>query len=123
VNDSSPILARLMATIEERKANPSEKSYTSRLLAGGVDKIGAKIVEEAGEVVAAAAEPGEPGRTHTIREAADLVYHLFVMLGFRGISLADVEAELAGRFGISGLDEKAARGSTASPNNPPAGTS
>ncbi len=123
MNDSSPILARLMATIEDRKASPSEKSYTSRLLAGGVDKIGAKIVEEAAEVVAAAAEPGELGRTHTIREAADLLYHLFVMLGYREIALADVEGELASRFGISGLDEKAARDAKASPQNPPSGTS
>ena len=42
-------------------------------------------------------------------EAADLIYHLFVMLGFKQIALAEVEAELARRFGISGLDEKAAR--------------
>ena len=47
---------------------------------------------------------------HLIHEAADLVYHLFVMLGFRDIKLAEVEAELARRFGISGLDEKAVRG-------------
>ena len=123
MSDPSPILARLMATIEDRKVHPSEKSYTSRLLAGGVEKIGAKIVEEAGEVVAAAAEPGEPGRTHTIRETADLLYHLFVILGYREITLADVEGELASRFGISGLDEKAARGSTASHQKPPPGTS
>jgi len=111
MNDSSSIFARLMAVIEDRKANPSEKSYTTRLLAGGVDKIGAKIVEEAAEVVAAAAEGGDEGRAHTTREAADVVYHLFVLLGHRDIPLADVEAELARRFGISGLDEKAARAS------------
>ena len=84
---SQSILARLMAVIEDRKANPSEKSYTNRLLAGGVAKIGAKIVEEAAEVVAAAAEPGPAGRTHTIHEAADVIYHLFVLLGCRDISL------------------------------------
>lgn len=100
-----------MGVIEDRKANPSEKSYTNRLLEGGIAKIGAKIVEEAAEVVEAAAEPGEAGRAHTIREAADVIYHLFVLLGHRDIPLADVEAELARRFGISGLDEKASRGS------------
>jgi phosphoribosyl-ATP pyrophosphohydrolase len=104
------ILARLMAIIEDRKANPPPKSYTTTLFAGGVPKIGEKITEEAAEVVEAAGEPGDEGRAHLIHEAADLVYHLFVMLGFRDIKLTEVEAELARRFGISGLDEKAARG-------------
>ena len=98
-----------MATIEERKAAPSEKSYTSKLLAGGVVKIGGKIREEAAEVAEAAAEPGEAGRTHFIYECADLVYHLFVMMAHNGVALAEVEAELARRFGISGLEEKASR--------------
>jgi phosphoribosyl-ATP pyrophosphohydrolase len=106
------ILARLMAIIEDRKANPPAKSYTTTLFAGGVTKIGEKIVEEAAEVVEAADEPGEAGRTHLIYEAADLVYHLFVMLGYRDIKLEEVEAELARRFGLSGLDEKASRGKT-----------
>jgi phosphoribosyl-ATP pyrophosphohydrolase len=103
------ILSRLMALIEDRKANPPPKSYTTTLFAGGVAKIGEKITEEAAEVVEAADEPGDEGRKHLIHEAADLVYHLFVMLGYRDIKLAEVEAELARRFGISGLDEKAAR--------------
>ncbi len=115
MSDSSSILAQLMAVIEDRKANPPEKSYTTKLLAGGVEKIGAKILEEAAEVVEAAAEPGDAGRTHTIAEAADVVYHLFVLLGYRDIRLSEVEAELARRFGISGLDEKAAR----APSQPP----
>ena len=103
------ILSRLMAIIEDRKANPPPKSYTTTLFAGGVAKIGEKITEEAAEVVEAAGEPGDEGRKHLIHEAADLVYHLFVMLGYRDIKLTEVEAELARRFGISGLDEKAAR--------------
>ena len=87
-------------------AHPSDKSYTTRLLAGGVDKIGEKITEEAAEVIEAWHEAGTPeGRAHLVHEAADLIYHLFVMLGFREISLAEVETELAGRFGISGLEE------------------
>ena len=69
----------------------------------------AKIEEEAAEVVEAAGEPGDAGRDHTVREAADVLYHLLVLLAFRDIPLAAVEAELARRFGISGLDEKAAR--------------
>ena len=102
-------LARLMAVIEDRKANPPERSYTTSLFQGGVEKIGRKITEEAGEVVEAAGEPGEEGRAHLIYEAADLIYHLLVMLGHREIGLHEVETELARRFGISGLDEKESR--------------
>jgi phosphoribosyl-ATP pyrophosphohydrolase len=108
-----------MAVIQDREANPSANSYTNRLLSGGVDKIGAKIVEEAAEVVAAAAEAGEEGRQHTIHEAADVLYHLFVLLGHRDISLAEVETELERRFGTSGLEEKASR--TAPPSARPPG--
>jgi len=109
VDFAGQVLCQLMATIEGRKAAPSEKSYTSKLLAGGVVKIGGKIEEEAAEVVEAAAEPGDAGRTHFIYECADLVYHLFVMMAHNGVALAEVEAELARRFGISGLEEKASR--------------
>ncbi len=107
--ESASVLSQLMDVIEDRRANPPERSYTTTLFRGGVDKIGAKILEEAHEVVEAAREPGDEGRDHLIHEAADLVYHLFVMLGFREIRLSEVEQELAGRFGLSGLDEKAAR--------------
>jgi phosphoribosyl-ATP pyrophosphohydrolase len=79
------------------------------LFRGGVDKIGAKINEEAREVVEAAGETGEDGRQHLIYEAGDLIYHLFVMLGHRGVRLDEVETELARRFNMSGLDEKASR--------------
>lgn len=103
------VLCRLMEVIEDRRANPPERSYTTSLFQGGVEKIGAKIMEEAAEVVEAAGEPGREGREHLVYEAADLIYHLFVMLGHKEISLVEVEAELARRFGISGLDEKAAR--------------
>ena len=109
MTDHPHVLRQLMSVIEDRKANPPEKSYTTQLFRGGVDKIGAKIAEEAREVVAAAGETGEDGRQHLIYEAGDLIYHLFVMLGHRGVRLAEVEAELARRFNMSGLDEKAAR--------------
>ncbi len=107
---SQSILQQLMDTIYRRKAEPSEKSYTCKLLAGGVAKIGGKITEEAAEVVAAADESGDQGRQHLIYEAGDVLYHLFVLLAYRDVKLEEVEAELARRFGISGLDEKAARG-------------
>ena len=103
------VLAQLMAVIEDRRAHPSEKSYTSKLLAGGVPKIGAKIAEEAREVVEAASEPGDAGRSHFVYECADLAYHLFVLMAHRDVRLDEVEAELARRFGISGLEEKASR--------------
>jgi len=102
-------LDKLERTIADRAAHPNEKSYTSQLLAGGVEKIGAKIVEEAAEVVEAADEPGEPGREHFVREIGDLVYHLMVLMRHKNCSLADLEAELARRFGVSGLEEKAVR--------------
>jgi phosphoribosyl-ATP pyrophosphohydrolase len=111
VDDSEQhILARLMAVIADRKINPPAKSYTTSLFAGGVEKIGGKIREEAEEVIEAAGEPGEEGRRHLILEAGDLIYHLLVMLGHREVKLAEVESELAKRFGMSGIDEKHSRG-------------
>ncbi len=102
-------LDELAQTIAARAANPSQKSYTSELLAGGVEKIGGKIVEEAAEVVEAAGESGDGGREHFLRECGDLVYHFMVLLQHKNCSLADLEAELARRFGVSGLEEKASR--------------
>lgn len=104
------ILPELMAVIAARKASLSgERSYVKSLLAGGVTKIGGKIVEEAAEVVEAADEPGPEGRAHLIREVADLVFHALVMLGHRDIPWQEVEAELARRFGVSGIAEKESR--------------
>jgi len=108
---SSPdsIFARLMAVVEDRKRNPPAKSYTTKLLAGGIPAIGEKILEEAREVVEAAGEEVALGHKHLVHEAADLIYHLFVLLGHAEVRLVEVEDELARRFGISGLEEKAAR--------------
>jgi phosphoribosyl-ATP pyrophosphohydrolase len=107
--ETGRVLAQLMEIIEDRRKNPPEKSYTTTLFSGGVPKIGEKIIEEAAEVVEAAGEAGDAGREHAIHEAADLIYHLFVMLGYKMIQLEEVESELARRFGLSGLDEKAGR--------------
>ncbi|MEK6233740.1 MAG: phosphoribosyl-ATP diphosphatase [Planctomycetales bacterium] len=104
------VINQLTQVIQDRKKNPSDESYTSRLFAGGVDSIGAKIREEAEETVEAAAEPGDAGREHLIREAADVTYHLLVMLAHRDADFSDVENELARRFGIGGLEEKRSRG-------------
>ncbi len=104
------ILEQLMAVIQDRKTNPPPRSYTTQLFQGGVEAIGRKVAEEAAEVIAAAhtADDAE-GRDHLAHEAADLIYHLFVMLGYCDVTLAEVEGKIAARFGISGLDEKAAR--------------
>ena len=100
------VLEALERVVAARKGDAPEKSYTARLLAGGVPRIGAKVTEEAGELVqAAAAESAE----RVVAEAADLLYHTLVLLTDRDLSLAAVEAELGRRFGVSGLAEKAAR--------------
>ncbi|WP_165219437.1 phosphoribosyl-ATP diphosphatase [Aquisphaera insulae] len=106
----SSLMTDLMAVIQDRKTRTeTEKSYVAGLLRGGVPKIGAKITEEAAEVVEAGDEPGEEGRVHLVKEVADLVFHSLVMLAHRDLGWDDVEDELARRFGISGIDEKAAR--------------
>jgi len=104
-------LENLEQVVAARKGDPSARSYTSRLLSGGVPAIGAKVTEEAGELVAAADHETDE---RVVSEAADLVYHMLVLLACRGVGLSQVEDELARRFGISGLDEKAARTTGAS---------
>jgi phosphoribosyl-ATP pyrophosphohydrolase len=96
----------LAARIHARASASAETSYTRKLLDGGVKQCARKLGEEAVETVLAAV--GED-REHVIAEAADLIYHLLVVLEARGIGLAEVEAALAGRTGLSGLQEKAAR--------------
>ena len=106
----SSIMTALMGVIEERKnQSASEPSYVVGLMRGGVAKIGAKIVEEAAEVVEAGDEPGDAGRAHLVKEVADLVFHTAVLLGYRDVGWSEVEAELARRFGISGITEKDSR--------------
>jgi phosphoribosyl-ATP pyrophosphohydrolase len=113
------IVASLMEVIAHRKTNPpAERSYVVSLLQGGVPRIGAKIVEEAGEVVDAAAESGEAGRAHLVHEVADLLFHTLVLLGHHDIGWSEVEAELARRFGVSGLVEKASRTPAAGGDSP-----
>ena len=99
-------LQLLFKTILERKADPAENSYTSALLAKGVDKILKKLGEESTELVIA----GKGGvRSEIISETADLLYHTLVLLAYQNVTLDDVYAELRRRFGTSGLEEKAAR--------------
>ncbi len=100
------MLASLEQVIAARKGSDASRSYTAKLLAGGVTLAGSKVAEEAEELVRAAG--GEPDE-RVVSEAADLLYHTLVLLACRDVPLGAVEAELARRFGVSGLAEKAAR--------------
>lgn len=106
---SADVLAELERIIAERKRAGGSDSYTVKLLAGGAEKIGRKLVEESLESLLAALEPGPAGEEHLVREAADVIYHLWVLLAWRDVPLEKVRAELARRFGVSGLAEKASR--------------
>lgn len=99
-------LPRLWSELEARKRSTAEKSYTKSLLEGGAPKINSKISEESGELTAAI-ERETPDRV--ISEAADVIYHVLVGLLSRGVSLSDVEKNLASRFKQSGHAEKASR--------------
>jgi phosphoribosyl-ATP pyrophosphohydrolase len=106
---SEHILDALYRVILDRKANPSDNSYTASLMAKGIDKILKKIGEEATEVVIA----GKGGsREEVIYESADLLYHLLVLLGYRDITPAEIYDELGRRFGLSGIAEKESRPTT-----------
>jgi phosphoribosyl-ATP pyrophosphohydrolase len=96
----------LAATIDARAAAGGEASYTKKLLDKGAEHCAKKMGEEAVETVIAAIGTD---RNHLIAESADLLYHLLVLLKARGVTLADVEAALAQRTSMSGLDEKASR--------------
>lgn len=93
------MLEELFQTIEDRKANPVEGSYTNRLLEAGEDEILKKVGEEAVEVILAAKAQGNQ---RLIEEIADLYYHSLVLLAARDLTLADVQAELARRHSPEG---------------------
>ena len=99
-------LDRLAATIAARKGAEPDSSWTAKLLAKGPEKCAEKFGEEAVEAII---EAVKGDRAKLTSEAADVLYHLLVMLAARDVALADVLAELERREGISGLTEKAAR--------------
>ena len=99
-------LSDLEQIIAERASAPPAESYTSALLAKGVEKCAQKLGEE-GVETALAAVAGDPASLTA--EAADLLYHLLVVLKMKGVSVDDVMSELDRRTGQSGLEEKAAR--------------
>ena len=99
-------LTRLAATIAARKGADPESSWTAKLLAKGPEKCAEKFGEEAVEAIIEAVKGDKAKLT---AEAAEVLYHLLVMLAARDVTLDDVLAELDKRAGTSGLAEKAAR--------------
>ena len=99
--------ARLDATVAARKGADPASSWTAQLLAKGPEKCAEKFGEEAVEAII---EAVKGDREKLTSEAADVLFHLAVMLAARDLTLADVAAELARREGRSGIAEKASRG-------------
>ncbi len=105
-NNTADILARLEATLRARKQAEPGSSYVASLYAKGSRKIAQKVGEEAVETAMAVASGDED---ELIKESADLMFHLMVLLESEGLSLQDVAQELARREGLSGHVEKASR--------------
>ena len=104
---SDDTLSRLAATIAARKGADPESYWTAKLLAKGPEKCAEKFGEEAIEAIV---EAVRGDRDRLTSEAADVLFHLMVMLTARDIALDDVLAELDRRAGQSGIAEKASRG-------------
>lgn len=100
-------LDELAATIESRRTDATgDRSYTAQLLTKGAGHCAKKLGEEAVEAAIAGALGDKPGLA---QEAADVIYHLLVLLAAAGVAPGDVADVLARRQGVSGLDEKASR--------------
>jgi phosphoribosyl-ATP pyrophosphohydrolase len=104
--DGSDTLARLEATIAARRGADPASSYVAKLAQRGLGKIAQKLGEEATETVIAALTGS---REELVGEAADLLFHLLVLLGDKDVPLAEVLAELERREGTSGIAEKSSR--------------
>ena len=102
----SAVFEELFKTIDDRKTKSPSESYVSSLMNKGTPKICEKILEEAKEVCEAA---DEDNKEHQIYEICDLLFHTFVLAGYKNITLSDIESELSRRFGTSGHTEKASR--------------
>ncbi len=102
-------LAQLADEIAKRRNDSPDLSYTAKLLSQGIEKCAKKFGEEAVELALAAMKQD---KAHVTSEAADVLYHLLVLLAASNVSLNDVMQELERRKGVSGLAEKASRGKT-----------
>ena len=103
----SQVLTRLSHEIDQRKGADGKSSYTASLFERGEDTILKKVGEEAVEFILAAKEDDAK---HLVAEAADVWFHMLVMLAAKGLCASDVLTELERREGVSGHTEKAARG-------------
>ena len=103
------ILDQLSTTIEARRDAAAPDSYVARLLGKGRAHVARKLGEEAVETIVAALDGADDDGAALTAEAADLVFHLMILLADAGLSIDDVKRELERREGVSGLDEKAAR--------------
>lgn len=104
--DDLPTLTRLAATIESRKGGDPNASYVAKLFDRGPDYAARKLGEEAVETVVAALAGSD---AELVGEAADVIFHLAVLLAARDLSIHDALAELDRRDGVSGIAEKSAR--------------
>ncbi|MDO3720981.1 phosphoribosyl-ATP diphosphatase [Marinobacter sp. chi1] len=106
----SDVLERLAEVLEQRKAANPDTSYVASLHAKGLNKILEKVGEECTETLLAAKDAEQSGDTsELVYETADLWFHSLVMLSNLGLGPQDILEELARRFDLSGLEEKAAR--------------
>ena len=106
MTDSIDIITRLAATIETRKSGNPDESYVAKLFDRGPDYAARKLGEEAVETVVAALAGSDE---ELVGEAADVIFHLSVLLAARDLSIHDALAELARREGLSGIEEKNSR--------------
>ena len=104
--DPQTILAELYRVIVDRRESPPARSYVAKLLGRGPDGIAAKLREECEELAEASEQHSYD---HVVYEAADVLFHLMVLMASRHVPLEAVCEELARRFGTSGLDEKNSR--------------
>jgi len=100
------ILERLDLTIQRKITESPNKSHTAKLLKKGTEKCAEKFGEEAIELIVASVKKK---KKEIIGEAADALYHMFVLLRSKNISINEVLTELASREGISGIEEKRKR--------------
>ena len=106
----SDVLQQMTTTLAARRQADPQQSYVASLHHKGLNKILEKIGEEATEVILAAKDAAAGGdRGAVVRETADLWFHSLVMLSHLDLDIDDVLRCLGDRFGVSGLDEKAAR--------------
>jgi len=107
----SDVLTQLEATLAARRGADPEQSYVASLHHKGLNRILEKVGEEATEVILAAKDADSGGdQSAVVGEVADLWFHTMVMLSHLDLGVDDVMQCLSERFGVSGLDEKAARG-------------